>query len=88
MLEDIIFCYRFILSVVLFYFILFFSPNPDIALEREVEGDLLLGDMGQVSSELFLLYFVLQLQELGCRVLLCFFHLREGNEGNFFKIRV
>lgn len=27
--------------------------NIDVALEREVEGDLLLGDMGQVSGYLF-----------------------------------
>lgn len=37
----------------------YYLSKLDIASEREVEGDLLLGDMGQVSTILFSFLFVI-----------------------------
>lgn len=35
---------------------IFNNYNVDVAVEREVEGDLLLGDMGQVCQSLLVVY--------------------------------
>ena len=47
------------LSFVLLSLNWFVLTNPDVALEREAEGDLILGDMGQVSQNSQIFTFTL-----------------------------